>query len=318
MISGLRQTHSAQVERQIQFGEPTTQEFDFHSTSVYAYSYWKPVDFVTLIAGASADFLEGRSVDQDEVSPKFGLAWSLSSRSMLRLAAMHAPQPDAFSQQDIPPRLEPTQVAGFNQVYSGQVESAWVYAVGFNHEFTGDMTFDAEVVHRDLSIPFLNRGPPDVVVATAATEWWAQAGFFWTPLPAIAASAGYRYERRENEGVAVFTGGIDTLETHRVSLGLSFFHSTGISAEATVTYVDQRGNFLTFLPVPPFIDFATAGDQFVVADAALRYRLPRRRGIVVLSVGNLTDEDFRFQDVDPQNPDITPERLVTLKFTMAF
>jgi hypothetical protein len=35
----------------------------------------------------------GRTVDKDEVSPKFGLAWSLSGRSMLRLAAMHTVRP---------------------------------------------------------------------------------------------------------------------------------------------------------------------------------------------------------------------------------
>jgi hypothetical protein len=33
---------------------------------------------------------------------------------------------------------------------------------------------------------------------------------------------------------------------------------------------------------------------------------------------NLFDENFRFQDTDPANPDIYPERLILGKITLAF
>jgi hypothetical protein len=56
----------------------------------------------------------------------------------------------------------------------------------------------------------------------------------------------------------------------------------------------------------------------VILDAAVKYRLPRRAGVIVVSAENLTDENFRFQDVDPENPDIIPERLISAKVTLAF
>ena len=33
---------------------------------------------------------------------------------------------------------------------------------------------------------------------------------------------------------------------------------------------------------------------------------------------NLLDEAFQFQDIDPTNPSLFPERLVSLRFTLAF
>jgi hypothetical protein len=35
-------------------------------------------------------------------------------------------------------------------------------------------------------------------------------------------------------------------------------------------------------------------------------------------VDNLFDERFRFQDIDPENPSIMPERMAYLRFTVAF
>jgi hypothetical protein len=37
-----------------------------------------------------------------------------------------------------------------------------------------------------------------------------------------------------------------------------------------------------------------------------------------LNADNLLDEAFQFQDVDPTNPSLFPERLVSLRFTLAF
>ena len=50
----------------------------------------------------------------------------------------------------------------------------------------------------------------------------------------------------------------------------------------------------------------------------LGYRLPKRRGVLSLNVANLFDKDFRYQDIDPENPSVVPERFAYFRFTLAF
>ena len=84
------------------------------------------------------------------------------------------------------------------------------------------------------------------------------------------------------------------------------------------TYVDQKGDFLEFLPVPPFVNEFSDDDEFWVFDASVSYRLPRRHGLVSLTANNLLEEEFNFEDVDPSNPRILPERVLLLKLTVDF
>jgi len=62
---------------------------------------------------------------------------------------------------------------------------------------------------------------------------------------------------------------------------------------------------------------------FVVVDAAIGYRLPKRRGILSLEVRNLFDEDFLYQDTNiqqpvPSNPRFIPDRTVMGRVTLSF
>ena len=73
-------------------------------------------------------------------------------------------------------------------------------------------------------------------------------------------------------------------------------------------------------PASPFEPAALAPgeDRFWVVDAFVGYRLAKRRGLLSLNADNLLDEDFHFQDIDPTNPSLFPERLISLRFTLAF
>jgi outer membrane receptor protein involved in Fe transport len=65
-------------------------------------------------------------------------------------------------------------------------------------------------------------------------------------------------------------------------------------------------------------EYAQGEDSFSVVDVSVGYRLPKRRGVLSLNVDNLLDEDFRFQDVDSENPSLMPERMAYLRFTFSF
>ena len=87
----------------------------------------------------------------------------------------------------------------------------------------------------------------------------------------------------------------------------------GFLARLKPTYIDQDGKFL----VPP-IHVVADDDQFWIVDASIGYRLPNRWGMLTIEGRNIFDEDFKFQDTDPSNPSIYPERLILAKITVSF
>ena len=108
----------------------------------------------------------------------------------------------------------------------------------------------------------------------------------------------------------------EKVRTHRVPLTASYFLRSGFTANLTATWIDQEVTY----PDPDVVGFSTitGDDQFWVLDGSIDYRLPRRLGVISLQVNNLLDEDFHFQDIDPENPEVLPERLVLGKFTLSF
>jgi hypothetical protein len=91
------------------------------------------------------------------------------------------------------------------------------------------------------------------------------------------------------------------------------FHPIGLTLRVRGTYVDQRGDVGDAQG-----NVGSRGDRFFVLDASLAYRLPRRWGIVSIEGWNLLDQRLVFQDTDPANPTIYPERLILARFTLAF
>ena len=64
--------------------------------------------------------------------------------------------------------------------------------------------------------------------------------------------------------------------------------------------------------------FEPDGDDFWVLDGSIGYRLPKRYGLITVEAKNLLNETFRFQDIDPANPRIAPERFIFGRITLSF
>ena len=108
-------------------------------------------------------------------------------------------------------------------------------------------------------------------------------------------------------------------KTRRTPLEARYFFGNGLTLGARATHVRQYGVFER-PPATP-LDPATVAagrDDFLIVDAFASYRLTNRRGVVSLNADNVLDERFRFQDTDPTNPSFIPERLLSLRFTLAF
>jgi hypothetical protein len=147
-------------------------------------------------------------------------------------------------------------------------------------------------------------------------EYLGRAYLYWAPHPWVATSAEYQFERFERGPLLGSGTGILDADTHRLGLGVSFFHPSGISLGVTATYINQDGQF-----VPRVFEPGTSvhgSDQFWVTDLWIRYRFPNRRGFITVGVQNVANEKFHFQDTDPLNPTVEPERVVYARLTLSF
>jgi hypothetical protein len=206
-------------------------------------------------------------------------------------------------------------VAGFNQFFLDNPDGtdSWRYGVGIDQKFAQSFFGGAELSKREMDVPFENALTSSDDMADWTQEM-ARAYFYWTPHRWLALSAEYQFEWvKRSPSPAFGEEQIARAETHRVPLGIGFFHPSGITMAIKTTYVDQDGRFVT-----PLGDTAPGDDRFWVVDAFLGYRLPRRWGYVSIGVKNLFDQRFNFQDSDPRNPFISPGRLVLGKLTLEF
>lgn len=283
---------------------------DLKHANLYGYSYVKLNDQVTATAGVSADFLTGDTPtigEQDQVNPKFGISWKPTPGTTVRGAAFRVLKRTLITDQT----LEPTQVAGFNQFYDDlNGTRAWRYGGAVDQEFTRDLFGGAEFARRDLEIPFIPDPSNPVAERENANEDLARAYLFWTPHAWLALRAEYLFERFESDGLTDLP---KKLDTHRIPLGISFFHPSGFAASLTATHFNQDGEFVRIGSA-----VESGSDDFWTVDAAASYRLPKRRGFLTVGATNLFDEKFSFFDSDLRNPIIQPTRRVYARLTLAF
>ena len=293
----------------------STASLDARHTNAYVYGYINTVPNVTFTLGASGDFFRTpnttSSESKDQFNPKFGVTWNVLPTTTVRAAAFRTFKRTLLTNQT----LEPTQVAGFNQFYDDQESTdAKVYGAAVDHKFTRTVFGGVEYTRRDLDvpIPFLNAETGEsFLVRRDWSEDVARAYLFWTPHPWWALSAEYRYERFERTEDSGF--GFKDETTHRVPLGVRFFHPSGLSVAFTGTYYHQDGNFQ-----PRGAVCCEAGtSSFWIANAGVSYRLPNRYGFVTIGATNLFDKKFLFQETDFNNFTIQPARSYFARVTLA-
>jgi Tfp pilus assembly protein PilF len=295
------------------FSDPLKFRIDHYN--LYAYTYIKPFENLTLTVGGSGDFYEeeekefGEELDDEQqFNPKFGVTWNPIPSTTIRGAVFRTFTRTLVTQQT----LEPTQVAGFNQFFDDlEATDAWVYGGAVEQKFPKDIYFGAEFSYRDMDVPFI-----DFDLSTKIANWEEYLGrayLYWTPHEWLALKAEYQYEKLERDDK--FPDGIKDLETHRVPLGINFFHPSGLSAGLTATYYDQDGTIER--NVIAFDLYEDGDDDFWLFDAAISYRFPKRYGFASVGVTNLFDENFDYFEVDRNNLRIQQDRQIFFKLTLA-
>jgi tetratricopeptide (TPR) repeat protein len=299
----------------VNFGIPTlVQPINIRHLNLYTYAQIKPLDWATLTAGVSYDSLEGDLVvlpknDRSLVNPKFGLLLEPFKGTTLRAAAFRFMKRTLITNQT----LEPTQVAGFNQFFDDlNFTDGWRYGVGIDQKISQDWLAGVEYSIRDLTVPFAGPGGTPTEADWDEKNW--RGYLYWTPHKWVALRAEYLYERLKRD--PRFPEGVQESKTHRIPLGISVYHPSGLSAGFTSTYFRQQGQFGGFLGVLVADPILPGKDDFWVTDLAVNYRLPKRTGFISLGVTNLFDEDFQYYDSDQNNPAIQPERTAFVRVTL--
>jgi tetratricopeptide (TPR) repeat protein len=301
-------------------------EEDFQRYSVYGYHHWQLADPLLLTAGVSYDRVEYpldfRNVpvasgqeDRDQVSPKAGLTWSPLRNTTVRAAYTRSLGGVSFDQSF---RLEPSQVAGFNQAYRSVIPESVAgsiaasrfetWGVALDQKF-GSGTYFGLVAERLASEDARQLGTVDVVgfppVFTSSSTRqrldYEERSLLATVNQLVgenwAFGARYRLTDAELEtdltqipnSVSRFAR--DTVEAtlHQVDLYALFRHHAGFFAQLDSIWISQSNR--GYAPDLP-------GDDFWQFNATTGWSFFQRRLEVKTGLLNFTDRGYRLNPLN--------------------
>lgn len=325
-----------QVENSLQRGD------------LYTYASWKVAEPLQLIAGLSYDYVsypanadlppvtEGQA-STDLLAPKVGLLLTPWKRGVFRASYTRSLGGLYF---DNSVRLEPTQIAGFNQAFRSLIPESVVglvpgtqfdtAGVGFDQSLPSGTFFGVEgewlTSDGERTVGALSNSGflpiPDTAISTRQT-----LDFRERSLSAYAAqlignylSVSVRYRLSDADldtqfpDIPVTTLGLRGIEQHessllnQVALAANFNHPCGFYAQWVSEWFGQSNSGYT--PAQP-------GSDFWQHNLWLGYRFPRRTAEVRFGVLNLGNNDYRLSPLN-LHPFLPRERTYTLSLRLNF
>jgi tetratricopeptide (TPR) repeat protein len=307
-------------------------EADLRRASVYVYEHWEVADGLWLVGGVGYDWLalpdnidlppmtrERR--EEEQVSPKAGFLWQPFKNTTLRGAYARS-LGGLYWEQSL--RIEPTQVAGFNQTFRNVIPESVAGLTPAAENDTGGV---------DLS-QRLGRGTYLGVGAERLESGaWRTVGVFDSPASSPVASPGSTRERLRFDETTLtanlnqflareWSVGLryrlseahlardwpevppealrsahqsDTSRLHELDMSVNFTHPSGFFGQALARWFVQ-GNTSTVEARP--------GDDLWQLDVIVGYRFARRRAELRIGGLNLLDRDYRLSPLNlyPQLP----------------
>ena len=281
-------------------------DIDQSHANAYLYGYLHyPTDFNWTI-GVSFD---SQHIDElgatERVNPKFGLVWYLTPSTTLRGAVFSILKRPLLDDQTI----EPTQVAGFNQFFDDfNGTDSFRYGIGLDQRLGTSIYAGIEFSERTLDEPI--NDPETGVDSDLSREEDLYRGYlYWVPHRNVAVRLEHEMELFESDDRF-------RTRTHYTPVSLRYFHPSGFVGQVGATYVhqsanDQSGNRL-------------GEDEFLLINAEVGFRLPKRYGIIRFGVRNLFDTEFSYRDIDNRTaqigvpPRFLPERTLYGQATISF
>jgi Tfp pilus assembly protein PilF len=294
----------------------TLDQYTQQHGNAYLYSNIELSPSILATVGASYDAFEDHQSQTSRANPKLGLQWTLSGNLRLRMAYFKTLKRALVTDQTI----EPTQLAGFTQFFDDvDGTESRSYGIGLDMQWHDRLYAGLEWQHRDLDRP--TPETKDTITSVPVLEDMVYS-YLYVPIdPNVAISLDPQYERfkRPSYDPLLTTNQFwSEVETLIVPLGLRWSQPNGMSASLIGSLVSQRVTAIPRAPSP------SDSDQFFVIDLGLSYRFPKRRGLIDLSLKNLTNELFSYQDANIQSPQETltprfiPGRSLLLSLALTF
>jgi len=275
--------------------------------SAYIYSNFTLYKGLSWTLGINYDELDDRALEINEVHPKAGFQLDIARGVQIRLAYLETVKRSLIVQQSI----EPTQVAGFNQLYDDKNGTkATQRGIAVDVKLTSSLSSGLEFTRRDLEIPEFSGN--SVNFETRRDDLY-HIYLFWLPSSYWSLNMEYQLSKIDNT-----TGlGPTKLNTTRTPISIRYNHPVGFYSDLRITLVKQE------VELPSASFFAQTEESFTIVDLAFGYRLSKRRGMVSLEINNLLDEEFIYQDLnytrsEAINPRYIPERTVMARLTLSF
>ena len=290
--------------------EPASYGHVSHLT-LWGYATTKPLERLQITVGSSADFYNSSSLDRNRISPKAGIVWDAVPGLALRAAYIESLKRRLVGGQTI----EPTQVAGFNQLFDDiNITSVKLWGIGADHTINPHLFLGAEWTERRLWPPDLNR-PWVEQVARSYVNWAINEN--------IVANIGLQWSSFEHhQGVdTVDEASFERLNFTALPIELRFFgggqylglapgDTLGLFGFLRASLVYETGDFYG-----SDLTLSHESNSFAVVDAGLGWRIPGRPAVASIQVANVLNSSFRFQSIDLANPQFVPHRTVIGRVT---
>lgn len=314
--------------------------------SVYAYENWRLLDSLLLTAGASYDRLHfPRNIDtapitddeatKDRLSPKAGLLWSPLPDTHVRGIYSRSLGGVFF---DTSVRLEPTQIAGFNQAFRSLIPESVAglvpgtrfetFGLGLDQAIQKTRTYfvvEGEFLNSDgrrtvglLTNSDVNIPVPDSVSSVRQSLDYQERSLVVSGSQLLGNnfSVGARYKLTEANldtelaGLNGVNGASQDVSAtlHQVQLFANFYHACGGFAQVNTVWSQQSNR-----------DYAQdiPGDDFWQFNAYVGYRFLDRRAEARLGLLNIGDQDYRLNPLTLYN-ELPRERTLVASFKFYF
>lgn len=233
-------------------------------------------------------------IDRDftQVSPKAGIRIEPINGVVIRGAYARTLKRELVQDRT----LEPTTIAGFNQLFDDLPQTdAQMIGGGVDIQLFDNLWIGGEAVFRDLETPQLDFNPLtfnfDVPVQRQGEEMIYRGyvnmifGDNWS------GSIGVEYSKNESQ----IPDRPDIVETLLVPVSLNYFDESGIFGGVEAIFFDQSSVGQVDAGIDGLLNIDTS-EQGVVLNATIGYRLPNGRGVMSLEVLNILDQSFSLQN----------------------
>jgi tetratricopeptide (TPR) repeat protein len=269
----------------------------------YLYSQLVLPAGVNLTLGVSYEDTEASYYSEEQASPKFGLTWEAMDNLVLRAAYIESISRPHFLYQTI----EPTQVAGFNQLFHiGQGSVIEQFGVGVDVQLTNTLSAGTDFTRKDIQVPWNNLAAEDFY--NVIDHELSHIYFHWAATNRLGIRIGYEKD--------FFTGILSPqkVKTKRVPIGINYHWPFGLFIKAEGIYINQEITRLGYLE---------DREDFWNFDIVTGYRFPNRYGKIELILKNLLNEKFDYYDAgyhvdEIATPQYWPDRQVFARFSINF